>query len=400
MRNILITFLFLVSTVLQAQTTLIVDHNLNAPTGPHIYSTLQAAADAANSGDTIQVQPSPTAYGNVTINKPLVLVGIGFNVVKDIPFESVIGRITLSNNTDNTTQASGTVIKGLRITTGIYTALTGAAFTLSDITLYNNILAYVYNTNMNLDNWEVYDNYIYSAITSNACFYTSWRITNSLIRNNLLMYDVYFVSASPGTNTISNNLLFGGVGILAEGTNTNIINNVFVGAANTTFAFNNYLRDCIVSYNIFYGVTPSIAATGSTSANFQRNVFSFNILHATGADVWPPAGGGGGNTGSNNYTGSPLFTNVSLLNIWSSTYDFTLLASSPALLVNIPDDIPGPPLHSGALFDIGITGGAFPWIESNMMFQPTALPVIELLNTSTIINPGDNLPVHIKATSN
>ena len=206
------------------------------------------------------------------------------------------------------------------------------------------------------------------------------------------MYNIYFASASPGTNTITNNMMYGGVGVLAEGTNTNIINNVFVGAANTTAGFYSYLRDCIVSYNIFYGVTPSIAAAGSTSSNFQRNVFSFNILHATGADVWPPAGGGGGNTGSPNYMGSPLFTNVSLLNTWSSGYDFTLLAGSPALLANIPD--------GGALFDIGLTGGAFPWTESNMTFQPTALPVIEILNTSTIINPGDSLPVHIKATSN
>jgi hypothetical protein len=375
-----------------AQTTLIVDHNFNAPTGPHIYSTLQAAANAANPGDTIQVQPSPTAYGNITINKPIVLVGIGFNVVKDIAFESIIALVILTNNADNTTQASGTIIKGLRITTGIQTALTGAAFTLSDITLFNNIIAYIYNVSVNLDNWEIYDNYIYSVVASGSCIYTNWRITNSLIRNNLLLQDIYFASTSPGTNTITNNLLYGRVGVRAEGTNTNIINNVFVGAANTTAGFNAYLRDCIVSYNIFYGVTPSIAAAGSTSANFQRNVFSFNILHATGADVWPPAGGGGGNTGSPNYMGSPLFTIVSLLNTWSSAYDFTLLAGSPALLANIPD--------GGALFDIGLTGGAFPWTEANMTFQPTALPVIEILNTSTIINPGNNLPVHIKATSN
>ena len=392
MRNFLTLFLVLASPVLLAQTTLIVDHNFNAPTGPHIYSTLQAASNAANPGDTIQVQPSPTAYGNITINKPLVLVGIGFNVVKDIAFESIIGNVILTNNTDNTSQASGTIIKGLRITGGIQTALTGATFTLSDITLYNNIIAWVYNPSVNLDNWEIYDCYIYSTVTSNSCIYSTWRITNSLIRNNLLLLDVNFASTSPGSNTITNNMMFGGVAVRAEGTNTNIINNVFVGAANTTYAFNNYLRDCIVSYNIFYGVTPSVAAAGSSSVNFQRNVFSFNILHATGADLWPPAGGGGGNTGSPNYMGSPLFTNVSLLNTWSSGYDFTLLAGSPALLANIPD--------GGALFDIGLTGGAFPWTESNMIFQPTALPVIEVLNTSTIINPGDNLPVNIKATSN
>jgi hypothetical protein len=391
--KLLASFLLgLITPLAIAQTTLIVDHNFNAPTGPHIYSTLQAAADAANPGDTIQVQPSPTAYGNISIDKPLVLVGIGFNVVKDIAFESVIGQITLTNNADNTTQASGTTIKGLRITSGIWTSLSGASFTLSNITVYNCILSYIYNVYMNLDNWEVYDCYMTSNISSSSCFYTSYEITNSLFRNNLLMYNINFASTSPGSNTITNNLLFGGVNIRAEGTNTNIINNVFVGAANTTAGFASYLRDCIVSYNIFYGVTPSIAAAGSTSDNFQRNVFTYNLLYSTGDDLWPPTGGGGGNTGSPNYIGSPLFANVSLLNSWSSAYDFTLDPSSPALLANIPD--------AGALFDIGITGGAYPWTETNMTFQPTALPVIEILNTSTIINPGDNLPVHVKATSN
>lgn len=398
MKNLPLILAMLISQSLIAQTTLIVDHNFNAPTGPHIYSTLQAASNVAISGDTIQVQPSPTAYGNVTINKPLVLVGIGFNVVKDIAFESKLGVITLTNNVDNTTQSSGTIIKGLRFT-NLLTSLNGASFTLQNITVFNCIFAAVYNTTLNLDGWEIYDCYIYTNY-GDGSFYSSTRVTNFLIRNNLIIDKINFASTTPGTNTISNNLLYGPVNIRAEGTNTNIINNVFVGTSTTTAGFASYLRDCIVSYNIFYGVTPSITAAGSTSVNFGRNVFSFNILHATGADVWPPTGGAGDNTGSPNYIGSPLFTNVSLLNTWSSGYDFTLDVSSPALLVNIPDDIPGPPLHSGALFDIGLTGGAFPWTEANMVFQPTALPVIELLNTSTIINPGDNLPVHIKATSN
>ena len=297
MRHIITILLVLASPVLLAQTTLIVDHNFNAPTGPHIYSTLQAAANAANSGDTIQVQPSPTAYGNVTINKPLVLVGIGFNVVKDIAFESIIGQVTLTNNADNTSQASGTIIKGLRIITAIRTIVTGAAFTIQDITVFNCIVNIIYSSAINVDNWEIYDCYIYGNYSSGSGTYFSNRITNSLIRNNLILSGIYFFSTTPGTNTITNNLLYGPVAIRAEGTNTNIINNVFVGAANTTAGFNTYLRDCIVSYNIFYGVTPSVAAAGSTSVNFQRNVFSFNILHATGADVWPPAGGGGGNTG-------------------------------------------------------------------------------------------------------
>lgn len=393
MRNSFTILLFLVSPILQAQTTLIVDNNFNAPTGAHIYSTLQAASNAANSGDTIQVQPSPITYGNISINKPVYLVGIGFNVVKDIAFESRIGTITLTNKDDLTTLSSGTVITGLRLSNIFLGVKTGAgSWSLQNITISNCIINALYSSSsyVNIDGLEVYDCYVYGTYGSGSLYFDR-PVTNSLFRNNLVINHINLSSATPGSNTITNNILYGRIRVVAEGTNTIISNNVFVGATSISYAFEGYLRDCLVSYNIFYGVTPSVAAAGSTSLNFGRNTFSFNILHASGSDVWPPTGGAGNNTGSANYIASPLFTSVSLLSTWSSAYDFTLLAGSPALLANIPD--------GGAVWDIGLTGGGYPWTESNIVFQPTALPVIEVLNTSTIINPGNNLPVHIKATS-
>jgi hypothetical protein len=50
--------------------------------------------------------------------------------------------------------------------------------------------------------------------------------------------------------------------------------------------------------------------------------------------------------------------------------------------------------------DIGITGGFYPWTEANLILKTTAGPTIEVLNTSTIINPTDPLPVRVKAKSN
>ena len=45
---------------------------------PQDYATIQAAVNAASSGDTIIVSPSPsgTYPGNITINKSLTLMGI------------------------------------------------------------------------------------------------------------------------------------------------------------------------------------------------------------------------------------------------------------------------------------------------------------------------------------
>ena len=44
--------------------------------GPHCYSTVQAAVDAASDGDTIRIGPG-TFPGGVTITKSLTLTGVG-----------------------------------------------------------------------------------------------------------------------------------------------------------------------------------------------------------------------------------------------------------------------------------------------------------------------------------
>jgi len=87
------------------QTIWIVDNNFNAPTGPNIFGSLQAAIDTASAGDIIHVQPSPISYGGGTIDRQLTIQGIGFNLDKDIPLQSPVGNILLTNNLDNTSDA-------------------------------------------------------------------------------------------------------------------------------------------------------------------------------------------------------------------------------------------------------------------------------------------------------
>ena len=62
----------------------------NAPNSPAQYTDLQLAINAANNGDTIYVSGSLVNYGVITIDKPLVLLGAGFNPQKDLPFVSNI----------------------------------------------------------------------------------------------------------------------------------------------------------------------------------------------------------------------------------------------------------------------------------------------------------------------
>jgi hypothetical protein len=389
MRHIITLLLVLASPVILAQTTWIADNNFNAPTGPNVFSTIQAAVNAASPGDIIQVQPSPTVYGSVTIRtKNLTLMGIGFNVDKDIPHASVLLNITLTNNADNTSDADSTTITGLQFDYLYLGINTGPAYVLENILVYNNGFDYIFaQSGSPTDGLEVRDCWTWNA---SYAIYSSNYLTNAVIRNNLMYSSIYLVHTTPGNNIIANNILYGGIQIDATGTNTPILNNIFVGQTGSETAFDSKLRDCIVSNNIFYGSTPSISAGGSTSTNFQRNVFTNNLVFATGDDTMPPRGGGVGNSGSGNLTGSPIFGNSQLLNTYSSAYDFTLQTGSPAL---------APAGSDGTA--IGISGGLlYPWPVPTLVLKTTAAPVIQILNTSTVINPNDDLPVRIKAKSN
>lgn len=65
-----------VCMTLAANATILRVSNVNGSSAP--YSTIQAAVDAANEGDTIMVDGSNTDYEKTTIDKRLVLIGPGF----------------------------------------------------------------------------------------------------------------------------------------------------------------------------------------------------------------------------------------------------------------------------------------------------------------------------------
>lgn len=371
----------------QAQTTWVADNNVGAPTGPNVFTTLQAAVNAAAAGDIVQVQPSPITYGSVSINKQLTFMGIGFALDKDIPLLSRVSDIYLRNNTDNSSDASGTIIKGL-IANYIHLAYKGTApfFTIQNILIQNCQINYLYNwtstTYGYIDGLEVRDCYIVQTVT------TYRHTDNAIFRNNLIIGDMVFYAATTGNNIISNNILYGGIYHASVTSPISILHNNFIGQKGTETAFVTKLESSIISNNIFYGSTPSIATGGTTSAEFEANSFSNNLVYETGDDTMPPTGGLG-NTGTGNIVATPSFVNVQLLNTWSSAYDFTLDTGSLALLAG----------SDGT--DIGISGGtSYPWTETNFNLKTTDAPTIQIFNTSTVINPGDDLPIRVQIKSN
>lgn len=80
------------------------------------YATIEAAHDAANSGDTIMVDASSTRYGNeytITLSKKVVLIGPGYWLVKDGIMEEGANNAFMTNLT---IKAVGTVVKGITVT--------------------------------------------------------------------------------------------------------------------------------------------------------------------------------------------------------------------------------------------------------------------------------------------
>ena len=75
MRKTIVTLVALCAAMAVHATVLRVS-NVSGSTAP--YSTVQAALDAAQEGDTIMLDASGTDYGKITITKRIALIGPGF----------------------------------------------------------------------------------------------------------------------------------------------------------------------------------------------------------------------------------------------------------------------------------------------------------------------------------
>ncbi|MDW3208463.1 MAG: hypothetical protein R8N23_01250 [Reichenbachiella sp.] len=378
-----------------AQTVRIVDNNYNAPTGNLIYSTIQDAVDAADAGDLIYIQPSPTTYGDATITKELHIKGIGYNLDKDLPFHSRMGTLLFWNNTDNTSNSSNSTLTGVTLVTIRIGHGSGGSYTSTGIKINNCILTggysitsdvYCGSCEVPIADLEIYDCDIRGAIHIHR------EVSNLLLRNNLIRNNVILDSPTAQSAIITNNIIYGVIRKDSQGDGLMIVNNNFLGANGSDAAFSSSMIDATISFNIFYGRTPSLtAAGGSTSDNFQRNIFSYNLTYETGNDELPPSGGSSGNsnTGLGNVEGqSPLFLNAPVLNSWDSSRDFTLDSGSPAT------NIDGNGNHCG------ISDGSYPFNGSNFTYDTSPMPTIQILNTEAVINPGDDLDVEISIKAN
>jgi len=313
------------------------------------FTTIQAAHNAAASGDTLYLEGSTNHYGTLTSTKPLTIIGPGY-FLENIP-NSQVGQLTAKvENVTLNAGAAGTLIMGVDFngnTLNIY---------CNDVTIRKNKFA---------------------APNSNDALY--WAGTINL-------YNVNNSSANPGASNIiiAQNV---GVAISATKPSNNILitNNIISYAGNYADNTTNACLEggpstvMLIQNNIFrrarvlvYGstVTNNIMVAGSFVPN--NNLYSNNIGSSTqfGTD----------NGNQSNVAMSAVFTGTG-----APDEAYKLKAGSPAIGAGYGSTASTP-------IDCGAFSGSLPYVVAGQV----NMPVIYFFNNQPIGSNTDPIKVNVK----
>ena len=223
MKTLKITLLLcLFAIIANAQTVHTVD---NRSQSGAMFTVLQDAIDAAAAGDIIQIHPSTTSYGSISIGKTLTLVGLGHDpITNNQGLTAVIGNISFFGT------AANSEIKGLTLNGVVQGG--GTANNLDNIHLIHNRMSYVSvgSSNGLADSWIIEGNYITTISIGVSTGADGW-----LIKNNFMLGGVAGLNV---TNLVTNNIFFSTSNssdfFFSNCTSTIISNNIFVTNGNMT----------------------------------------------------------------------------------------------------------------------------------------------------------------------
>jgi len=296
------------------------------------YTTLSSALTGASDGDTVYI-PGGT-YDAITISKKLHLIGVG-------------------HHPDSTDATSRTYIKGITIGTGC----SGGSLTGIFLSLYYCI---TFNSNLN-------------GYTISRCY-----IPNFIIGSNPVptLVNLSFLENQIGAMTM-NYITYSGFYL-----SNNII----------TYQLHLYgVKNCVIKNNVF--LSNSYASYFSNSL-VENNLFGYFVLNNASNCIFHNNVNGGingadnaGNQGSGNYL------NQGALSAFFVSYDPATITLSNIYQANF-HLVPGSPyLNAGRDgTDIGIYGGAYPWKDGSIPFNPH----IQRINISPVTNSSGNLDVNIQ----
>jgi hypothetical protein len=328
-----------------------INNNLS---GPGIFTTIQAAHDAANDGDTLYLAASPSPYAGATFTKKIAIFGAGMRPgeKKDNSASSYLsGGITLNAG------STGSQIVGIHFN--------------------GNQLA----VNGNVSSCQLLRNYF-----SNGCnlvlfgggSYTGW-----VIANNFFNQDGCCCPAINGQNQTFTNFL--------------IQNNVFTdntGCGCGDFVLRGFgsSANCIFSNNLVYSNQTNDGAFGSVSNFIMEN----NIFHTAS-----PAGATNCVMNNNLTFGTtqdalPYGSNSGIGNVSNTDPQLGSFVNTTKTPFQNFQPSAGPAKTGGVGgTQIGVYGGSFNWVNSAVSPIP-AIKSFSITSGSTVPSGGS---MTIKVTS-
>lgn len=261
----------------------------NVPGVTADFSTAQAAHDAAGvqPGDTLHIEPSITAYGNLAMTKRLVVISVGdfLWVNPGAQYSQVTGAInsiTINNASASNSVFHCNVISGVSISNAnsirIERCSIGSSLSIN-------------SSNNNL----IVGNYLYSIGLNNS--------TQNIISNNIIKYFLD-VNASASA-TVVNNVLFAETAITGRPMSNSTFQNNIINK-NGSFSFNNSVVENNIASNTSLPAgsgnqnsvnmtTVFVNPSGNDDASFVLQTAGANPAVGTGA-AGVDCGAYGGNT--------------------------------------------------------------------------------------------------------
>ncbi len=262
MKNFLFSLVF-AATALSAHAIIRTVNNGTVSAGQ--FTSVQLAVDASAVGDTIYVHGSQTSYGNVTLNKRIVLIGAGHNVTgTQFNFRTTLGSIFLSQG-NSTTLPTGSTIKGIYFND---ISGSGGSLSVNNITLERNYIGN-YSTILGTG-WILRNNFFYYFVINN--------FKNTIVSNNIILS--YVATSNQPSVIITNNIFLNGA-TLSSVSYATITNNIFIEpAALSSFngTQNTYNKNIMIYADpANYKVFPPVNNTGVGNLNTVASQFTTTI---------------------------------------------------------------------------------------------------------------------------
>jgi hypothetical protein len=216
----------------------------NNPAADPDYTTLQAANDNANPGDTIYMEGSTIAYDGANIDRKLVIIGPGYFLSDNDSTQANSLDANINGSLVFLAESAGSTITGI-IGNHIDIRASNIAFTRCKVsTIYFN---------GEIENILVTQNF---ATMIYAESYSA-KITNSVISNNIVYYYIN-ANSNSGSLQILNNVVQGIAGAPISVYNSTISNNILTSTTNK------------LTENTGNVITNNIFAYAGTNANGNK----------------------------------------------------------------------------------------------------------------------------------